>query len=499
MATTHLHGNTIAVTRGKDSTGLWALMSTAAHDPLMRHAPHGKAWPRESASWFSQVGKAASYSFARIYRRVQDLLREYSPRFAVELLTDWERDWGVVAAGTTADRQAAVVAKINGLGESPSSAPTLVQLAQSLGYVNVKVQTYDPLVTGDDAGDLTFDETWRYRTDLISYTRGPTIDAALKAALALRSHAYAILGMLDAWRSWVVTTSPSMTVQSGFATSVYPGFVIVGNSAQVWYSPDGTIWNSITPAAGYVGPFVGGMELPVAGGSLGTLLLLGQGEIQYKTTVMGTFSRVSVTGNPAAVASRVSVNNQVAVGDSGRIWFSAGGTSWVAGTPAASYTGQFYDVAWNEVRGVFMAVGANGELQEASNSSGPWTRKATGSGTYSRITVLPDGSAIITNYGVGYTRVSSTGVVTTGLTIPGFSTVADIQISSDGKTLIASGGQIYTSNDGGATWDQRNSGPIDAGRIIMGPAANPIAIAPSIGSPTSSLLRGSYNGIENAI
>ena len=55
---------------------------------------------------------AAGDEMVRIEGRILDLIRESDPRQAVELLPEYERDLALVSTGTTAERQARVVAKM---------------------------------------------------------------------------------------------------------------------------------------------------------------------------------------------------------------------------------------------------------------------------------------------------------------------------------------------------------------------------------------------------
>lgn len=73
--------------------------------------PPGKLWRLVGGSVLSAVFAACADELGRLDQRVTDLLNEDDPRTAVELLPDYERELDLVAASTTAERQANVVAR----------------------------------------------------------------------------------------------------------------------------------------------------------------------------------------------------------------------------------------------------------------------------------------------------------------------------------------------------------------------------------------------------
>jgi uncharacterized protein YmfQ (DUF2313 family) len=94
-----------------------ARSSEAYQAALLQLLPPGAALPRDLDTVLSQVMLAIGDSLARFDARVDDLLREADPRYAVELLPEWEADFGLPdpCAGeqpTIALRQAQVVAQM---------------------------------------------------------------------------------------------------------------------------------------------------------------------------------------------------------------------------------------------------------------------------------------------------------------------------------------------------------------------------------------------------
>lgn len=73
--------------------------------------PPGRLWRLVGESTLGKVLQACADELARIDDRANDLLRESDPVTAVELLPEYEAELGLVAASTTAERQANVVAR----------------------------------------------------------------------------------------------------------------------------------------------------------------------------------------------------------------------------------------------------------------------------------------------------------------------------------------------------------------------------------------------------
>ena len=89
--------------------------------------------------------------------RAADLLeRESDPRLTIELLPDWERNWGLPDPGVTApltiaERQFALVQRMTMLGAQ--SREFFIELAASIGY-HITISEYRVFVCGlDHSGD----------------------------------------------------------------------------------------------------------------------------------------------------------------------------------------------------------------------------------------------------------------------------------------------------------------------------------------------------------
>lgn len=131
--------------------------------------PRGRAFPRGRALAPVQaaVMDALADGFYATHTRAVALLdRESDPAYAVELLPEWERDYGLpdtctVAAPTIEQRQAAVLAKI---ASSPGgqSIAYYTQVAAALGYA-ITITEYQPFRFGmSHFGDLLAGPGWQF-------------------------------------------------------------------------------------------------------------------------------------------------------------------------------------------------------------------------------------------------------------------------------------------------------------------------------------------------
>jgi uncharacterized protein YmfQ (DUF2313 family) len=127
-------------------------------EPLAALLPVGPAWPREYDSTLMKlVGGLAQIWGDPVDARAADLLeRESDPRATIELLPDWERNWGLpdpCYAGplTIADRQLALVMRMTMRGAQ--SRQFFIDVAAFLGYT-ITITEYAPFMAGvSNCGD----------------------------------------------------------------------------------------------------------------------------------------------------------------------------------------------------------------------------------------------------------------------------------------------------------------------------------------------------------
>lgn len=116
--------------------------------------PRGMAWPRRSDSVLMQLVSGLAEIWGYVDGRAADLLeRESDPRLTIELLEDWERNWGLPdpcykAPQTIPDRQIALVQRMT--IEGAQSRQFFIDVAASIGY-KITITEYRPFMVGLDA------------------------------------------------------------------------------------------------------------------------------------------------------------------------------------------------------------------------------------------------------------------------------------------------------------------------------------------------------------
>src|SRR5215831_2222335 len=100
--------------------------------------PVGQAWPREPESVLMRVIRGLAQVMGFVDSRAADLLeRESDPRKTIELLPEWERNWGLpdpcfLSTPSIAERQLMLVFKMTLLGAQ--SREWFIDVAKWLGY-----------------------------------------------------------------------------------------------------------------------------------------------------------------------------------------------------------------------------------------------------------------------------------------------------------------------------------------------------------------------------
>ena len=119
---------------------------------FLKLLPHGQAWPRHPLSTLALTCEGLCDYWGFVDGRAADLLeRESDPRATVELLPDWERNWGLpepcISHPPTAmdERRLWLVTKMTLLGGQ--SRAFYIGIASRLGY-EIEIQEYAPYMTG---------------------------------------------------------------------------------------------------------------------------------------------------------------------------------------------------------------------------------------------------------------------------------------------------------------------------------------------------------------
>lgn len=139
---------------------------------LLDLLPTGPAWPRDPDSVLVRYFRG----LARIWGDLVDqraavlLTRESDPRSAIELLPDWERNWGlpdpcVAEPLSIGDRQAALISKMTMIGGQ--SRNFFRGIALSIGYETIQIIERAPFMFGiSEFGDTRDPETGWPRWEL---------------------------------------------------------------------------------------------------------------------------------------------------------------------------------------------------------------------------------------------------------------------------------------------------------------------------------------------
>ena len=127
---------------------------------LLALLPTGQAWPRDIGSALSRTVAGLCEYWGFVDGRAADLLeRETDPRYTLEMMSDWERAFGLpdkclTEPLTMEDRRKALMTRITMLGGQ--SREFFIALAASIGYA-ITITEYRPWMVGIDRVGMTVD------------------------------------------------------------------------------------------------------------------------------------------------------------------------------------------------------------------------------------------------------------------------------------------------------------------------------------------------------
>lgn len=132
---------------------------------LLALKPRGWLWDTVPDGVLVQVLGALADALARVDQRGDALLTEMDPRTTYELLPEWERALGLPdpCAGealSVADRQAAVVARLTGVGGQ--SIAYLKQQIAALGHPGAVIEEFQAATCESACEVQLFSEPWRH-------------------------------------------------------------------------------------------------------------------------------------------------------------------------------------------------------------------------------------------------------------------------------------------------------------------------------------------------
>lgn len=133
-------------------------------DLLIKLLPKGKAWQAEPDSFLYKFCWSMAEELARVDGRIRALQKETDPRFASELLPEWEEEYGLpdscsVIAGNIPDRRDDLVAKITGVGGQ--SAQYFIDILTATGSP-ITINIINPTRAGDRCGSRAYGRQWKF-------------------------------------------------------------------------------------------------------------------------------------------------------------------------------------------------------------------------------------------------------------------------------------------------------------------------------------------------
>lgn len=155
---------------------------TRAKRAVMKLLPRGRAWAKHVGSELDRFGDALAAEFHRVETRALELVDEFAPDRAIELLPRWEHLVRTSSRSRNADlptRRASVIARL--VPPEDLSLEQLILDAAELGYT-LTIVPHTLFVAGvSRAGQRAPTEGWVYVLDVFA-PRGAT-DEALRELL----------------------------------------------------------------------------------------------------------------------------------------------------------------------------------------------------------------------------------------------------------------------------------------------------------------------------
>ena len=342
--------------------------------------PPGLAWVRDSDTRITKFLRGLAYSFARVSRRVRDLLEEVDPRTTYEMLEDWERVYGLpdecAQPTTLAGRRTALHGKM--LGNVDPNKDNIKAIAANLGYVlDIYEYKRDDLFDCESTcEDYLYDAQWMFHWD-IAFWPG-AVDAQLYCAIEqiVPNHTY-LVNSVRHWTPGDVTVPSNSVWRSVCWSATARKFVAVATTGtdSVMTSPEGRVWTSRTPAADQLWICVIWAEelgLFVACSTNGTNRIMTSPD-----GITWTLQALTTTSSWQSLAYSPELNLLVAVASSNttRVASSPDAVTWTDRTAAEANAWQ--SVCWSPSLGLFCAVASSGTNRVMTSPDGiNWTARA---------------------------------------------------------------------------------------------------------------------------
>lgn len=118
--------------------------------------PTGSAWAQQPEYNLTDLLDVVAAELALIDERIINLIKEADPRNTIEMLEDWETEYGLPDLCTNAvaslqERRAELISKV--IGKGGQSKPYFIKVASILGYP-ITIEEYKPFICGiSECGD----------------------------------------------------------------------------------------------------------------------------------------------------------------------------------------------------------------------------------------------------------------------------------------------------------------------------------------------------------
>ncbi|WP_424195556.1 YmfQ family protein [Ampullimonas aquatilis] len=131
---------------------------------LQQLLPRGPAWPRDADARLTKLLSGWSQEYARESSRADDLLNESDPRSTNQLLSDFERVYGLPDAcmgsgQSTTFRRSALLSKATSVGGNTKTY--FIALAAALGYT-ITITEFQPFLVNSRVNARLYSRQWRF-------------------------------------------------------------------------------------------------------------------------------------------------------------------------------------------------------------------------------------------------------------------------------------------------------------------------------------------------
>ena len=338
--------------------------------------PHGPAWPIDLGLNLVEFERALSYEFARVQRRVTDLINEIFPDTIYEMLADQERVWGLPdlcsQPTTISGRRTALQGKMVGFGDPDITNIELAILGLNyVASVQTPIRTAN-LFTCDSACDSSlYGSQWLFWWRVVTITGANDAELACVLESLTPDHTVRSMNFL----AWGDATAAEANSWDSVCWSAALGlFVAVasGGTHRVMTSPDGVTWTPQTAAEANSWPAICwsaalGLFVAVASGGTHRVMTSPDGVTWTPQTAAEANSWDSVCWS-AALGLFVAV----ASGGTHRVMTSPDGVTWTPQTAAEANS--WRAICWSPELGLFCAVALSGTHEIMTSPDGvTWT------------------------------------------------------------------------------------------------------------------------------